>query len=59
MSSETGYAKIAGMEEDLNLVGLRYNVAAAIFFVRTCCPIYYIADVRSPDTVLPSRGTLV
>jgi hypothetical protein len=59
MSSETGFAKIAGMEEDLRLVGLRYNIAAAIFFVRTYCLNYYIADVRSPDTVLPSRGTLV
>ena len=32
--SETGFAKVAGMEEDLHLVGLRYNIAAAIFFVR-------------------------
>ena len=47
MSSETGFAKIAGMEEDLHLVGLRYNFAVAILFVRTCCLANYIADVRS------------
>ena len=27
-------ARIAGMATDLNLVGLRYNTAAAVFFVR-------------------------
>lgn len=27
-------AKVAGMSTDLNLVGLRYNTAAAVFFVR-------------------------
>lgn len=26
-------AKVAGMSADLNLVGLRYNIAAAVFFV--------------------------
>ena len=35
MSSEPGFAKIAGMEKDLHLVGLRYNIAVAILFVRT------------------------
>ncbi|KAI9461487.1 major facilitator superfamily domain-containing protein [Boletus coccyginus] len=29
-------AKIAGMSADLELSGLRYNTAAAIFFVRSC-----------------------
>ncbi|KAF8262426.1 MFS general substrate transporter [Lactarius quietus] len=31
----SGFAKIAGMEEDLHLVGLQYNVAVAILFVRS------------------------
>lgn len=30
-----GNAKIAGMATDLNLVGLRYNIVAAVFFVST------------------------
>lgn len=29
-----GNAKVVGMSTDLNLVGLRYNIAAAVFFVR-------------------------
>jgi len=29
----TGNAKIAGMSKDLDLVGLHYNIAAAVFFV--------------------------
>ena len=33
-SSETGYAAIAGMTEDLHLTGLRYNIIAALFYVR-------------------------
>ena len=28
-----GNAKVAGMAKDLHLVGLRYNIAAAVFFV--------------------------
>lgn len=31
---ETGYAAIAGMTEDLQLTGLRYNIIAALFYVR-------------------------
>lgn len=31
--SNLGNAKIAGMEEDLNLIGLRYNTALTVFFV--------------------------
>ena len=30
----SGNAKVAGMSADLDLVGLRYNTAAAVFFVR-------------------------
>lgn len=30
----SGNAKVAGMSTDLDLVGLRYNTAAAVFFVR-------------------------
>ncbi len=33
-TSQTGNAKIAGMSTNLHLVGLRYNTAAAIFFVK-------------------------
>ena len=35
-SSEIGYAAIAGMTEDLHLTGLRYNIIAALFYVRIC-----------------------
>lgn len=31
--SNIGNAKVAGMAKDLKLVGLKYNIAAAIFFV--------------------------
>lgn len=31
--SNIGNAKVAGMAHDLNLVGLKYNLAAALFFV--------------------------
>jgi hypothetical protein len=30
----SGNAKVAGMSTDLNLTGLKYNIAAAVFFVR-------------------------
>jgi hypothetical protein len=29
----SGNAKVAGMSTDLDLVGLKYNIAAAVFFV--------------------------
>ena len=29
----SGNAKVAGLSTDLNLVGLKYNIAAAVFFV--------------------------
>lgn len=31
--SNIGNAKVAGMSKDLGLIGLKYNIAAAIFFV--------------------------
>ncbi|KAG9308050.1 major facilitator superfamily domain-containing protein [Chiua virens] len=31
-----GNAKVAGMSKDLHLVGLRYNIAAAVFFIPYC-----------------------
>ncbi|KAJ7130792.1 MFS general substrate transporter [Mycena crocata] len=31
-----GNAKIAGLEKDLHLVGLQYNICAAVFFVSYC-----------------------
>ncbi|KIJ13996.1 hypothetical protein PAXINDRAFT_13119 [Paxillus involutus ATCC 200175] len=36
--ANVGNAKIAGMSTDLNLVGFRYNIAAAVFFVRIIPP---------------------
>jgi hypothetical protein len=32
---ETGNAKVAGMAKDLDLVGFRYSIASAVFFVRS------------------------
>jgi sugar phosphate permease len=48
-----GFAKVAGMEEDLHLVGLRYNIASAILFIPYCI-------VEAPSNILlrlcrPSR----
>jgi len=34
LKKSPGNAKIAGMSTDLNLIGFRYNIAAAVFFVR-------------------------
>ena len=50
------------MTEDLHLTGLRYNIIAALFYVRIF--LVYNAEVpyhdhRSPDTILPSGSTLV
>jgi hypothetical protein len=50
------------MKEDLHLTGLRYNIVAALFYVRIC--LVYKAEVpyhghRPPDTILPSGSTLV
>ena len=44
MLSELGFAKVAGMEEDLHLVGLQYNVAVAILFVGACSLTDYIVN---------------
>ena len=41
MFSGLGFAKVAGMGEDLHLVGLQYNIAVAILFVGTCFLIDY------------------
>ncbi|KAH7920703.1 MFS general substrate transporter [Leucogyrophana mollusca] len=40
--SNVGNAKVAGMATDLNLVGYRYNIAAAVFFI-----LYSLAEVPS------------
>jgi sugar phosphate permease len=40
--SNVGNAKVAGMSTDLNLVGFRYNIAAAVFFI-----LYSFAEVPS------------
>ncbi|KAI0268861.1 MFS general substrate transporter [Gloeopeniophorella convolvens] len=34
--SNIGNARVAGMSKDLHLVGLRYNIAAALFFIPYC-----------------------
>ncbi|KAH8982696.1 MFS general substrate transporter [Lactarius akahatsu] len=39
---EMSYAAIAGMKEDLRLTGLRYNVAAALFYIP-----YFLVEVPS------------
>ncbi|EGO25330.1 hypothetical protein SERLADRAFT_368727 [Serpula lacrymans var. lacrymans S7.9] len=40
--SNVGNAKVAGMAADLNLVGLRYNTASAVFYI-----LYCLAEVPS------------
>ncbi|KAG2363325.1 MFS general substrate transporter [Suillus spraguei] len=40
--ANVGNAKVAGMSKDLNLIGFRYNIAAAIFFI-----LYSFAEVPS------------
>ncbi|KAG1821238.1 MFS general substrate transporter [Suillus variegatus] len=40
--ANVGNAKVAGMSKDLNLIGLRYNIAAAVFFI-----LYSFAEVPS------------
>ncbi|KAJ3568006.1 hypothetical protein NP233_g5997 [Leucocoprinus birnbaumii] len=44
-----GNARIAGMAHDVGLVGLRYNVIAAVFFIT-----YALAEVPSPSRWIPS-----
>ncbi|KAN0135409.1 major facilitator superfamily [Lactarius tabidus] len=56
-SSETGYAKIAGMTEDLHLTGLRYNITAALFYIPFCLvevPSNILLRVFSPSRWIPS-----
>lgn len=36
LTPTSGNARIAGMGTDLHLVGLKYNIAAAVFFVCFC-----------------------
>ncbi|KIJ68120.1 hypothetical protein HYDPIDRAFT_173800 [Hydnomerulius pinastri MD-312] len=40
--TNVGNAKVAGMAKDLNLIGFRYNIAAAVFFI-----LYSVAEVPS------------
>ncbi|KIJ68115.1 hypothetical protein HYDPIDRAFT_107769 [Hydnomerulius pinastri MD-312] len=40
--ANVGNAKVAGMSTDLNLIGFRYNIAAAVFFI-----LYSLAEVPS------------
>lgn len=42
----SGNAKVAGMADDLQLVGLRYNIAAAVFFVRFSLFVFLKHDQR-------------
>ncbi|KAG1871253.1 hypothetical protein DFJ58DRAFT_763057, partial [Suillus subalutaceus] len=41
-SFRKGNAKAAGMSQDLHLIGFRYNIAAAVFFI-----LYSFAEVPS------------
>jgi hypothetical protein len=40
LSSPIANARIAGMAEDLNLTGMRYNTTAAVYFVGLYLSIY-------------------
>ncbi|KAH9027725.1 major facilitator superfamily domain-containing protein [Lactarius pseudohatsudake] len=53
----TGYAAIAGMKEDLRLTGLRYNVAAALFYIPYSLvevPSNILLRVFNPSRWIPS-----
>ncbi|TFY66688.1 hypothetical protein EVG20_g4407 [Dentipellis fragilis] len=55
--SNIGNAKIAGMSTDLNLGGLRYNIAAAIFFIPYCfseVPSNVLLKLMRPSIWIPS-----
>ncbi|KAH9963863.1 MFS general substrate transporter [Russula dissimulans] len=55
--SNIGNAKILGMSEDLNLVGLRYNTAAAVFFITYCfveIPSNIVLKLFRPSIWIPS-----
>ncbi|OJA20079.1 hypothetical protein AZE42_02473 [Rhizopogon vesiculosus] len=52
-----GNAKVAGMSVDLDLIGYRYNIAAAVFFI-----LYSFAEVPSNIALKlfrPSRWSMV
>ncbi|THH16012.1 hypothetical protein EW146_g4559 [Bondarzewia mesenterica] len=52
-----GNAKIAGMSKDLHLVGLRYNIAAAVFFIPYCMaevPSNMFLKLMRPSRWIPS-----
>ncbi|KAI0066040.1 MFS general substrate transporter [Artomyces pyxidatus] len=55
--SNIGNAKIAGMSKDLHLVGLRYNLAAALFFIPYCLaevPSNILLKLTRPSRWIPS-----
>lgn len=60
-----GNAKIAGMATDLNLVGLRYNTIAAVFFVSSDPHVYFLgragltSTFGTPASLLLRRGPFV
>ena len=59
--SNIGNARIAGMGKDLELVGLKYNIAAAVFFV-SGSPLdldLWKLTHSSLDTLLPCGSTIV
>jgi len=49
------------MGDDLHLTGFRFNIAAAVFFVRIFYLVLRVSPgaVQSPDTILPSRSAFV
>ncbi|EIM82963.1 MFS general substrate transporter [Stereum hirsutum FP-91666 SS1] len=55
--SNVGNAKIAGMATDLKLVGLRYNIIAAVFFLPYCfveIPSNILLKLTRPSRWIPS-----
>ncbi|KAG9313544.1 major facilitator superfamily domain-containing protein [Chiua virens] len=55
--SNVANAKVAGMATDLNLVGLKYNTAAAIFFIPYCLgqiPSNVVLKVFRPSIWIPT-----
>ena len=61
--SNIGNAKVAGMAKDLKLVGLKYNIAAAVFFVsiRLTQEMLDLGKLTrcSSDTLQPCGNTFV
>jgi MFS family permease len=55
--SNIGNAKVAGMAKDLHLVGLKYNIAAAMFFIPYCfaeVPSNILLKLVRPSRWIPS-----